>query len=266
MFMSIVVVLLCGGCGAVRQHLDATEVVRAIQLLEDGVRQVEVARRLGVSQSVVSRLYQHFQETGLYHDRPRSRRPCALTDHQDRYVRTNDRQNRLDSARTLRNNLQNATGVHVSVQTVRNRLHADALNARRLAVTPRLTPTHCLCQARLAFSRAHGDWNIEAWLCVLFSDESRFCVSTNDRRQRVWRTCGQRFAECAIVEHDHFGGPSVMVWAGISIGGRTDLHVFQQGGINARMYWDHIILPILCAYAGAVGPDFLLMDDNAPIH
>lgn len=54
--------------------------------------------------------------------------------------------------------------------------------------------------------------------CVLFSDESRFCVSTNDRRQRVWRARGERFAECAIVEHDRFGGPSVMVWAGISRG------------------------------------------------
>ncbi|KAG1681391.1 Transposable element Tcb2 transposase [Nymphon striatum] len=57
-----------------------------------------------------------------------------------------------------------------------------------------------------------------------------------------------------------------MVWAGISVGGHTDLHVFHQGSINARIYRDDIILPIVRAYAGAVGPDFLLMDDNAPVH
>ena len=90
MFMPVVVVLLmlCGGCGAVRRHLDATDVARAIQLLEDGVRQVEVARRFAVSQSVVSRLYRRFQQTGLYHDRPRFGRPRALIDRQYQYLRT----------------------------------------------------------------------------------------------------------------------------------------------------------------------------------
>ena len=57
-----------------------------------------------------------------------------------------------------------------------------------------------------------------------------------------------------------------MVWAGISIGGRTDLHVFQRGAINAITYRDDIILPIVRPYAGAVGDDFLLMDNNASIH
>ncbi len=87
--MSLVVILLilCGGSGAVRRHLEATEVAQAIQNLEDGVRQVDVARRFGVSQSVVSRLHQRFEQTGLYHDRPRSGRPRALTDRQDRYSR-----------------------------------------------------------------------------------------------------------------------------------------------------------------------------------
>ena len=32
------------------------------------------------------------------------------------------------------------------------------------------------------------------------------------------------------------------------------------------MYRDDIILPTVCAYVGAVGPDFLLMDDNTPTH
>ncbi len=57
-----------------------------------------------------------------------------------------------------------------------------------------------------------------------------------------------------------------MVWAGISIRGRTDLHVLQPGRIDARIYRDYIILPIVRASPGAVGEDFLLMDDNAPIH
>ncbi len=39
--------------------------------------------------------------------------------------------------------------------------------------------------------------------------------------ERVWRNCGECYAACNIVQHDWFGGGSVMVWGGISIEGRT---------------------------------------------
>ena len=34
----------------------------------------------------------------------------------------------------------------------------------------------------------------EQWRRVLFSDESRFCISTTDGRLRVWRRRGERYA------------------------------------------------------------------------
>ncbi|KAG1695915.1 putative low-specificity L-threonine aldolase 2 [Nymphon striatum] len=43
--LRVVILMCCRYCGAVRRHLEDTDVDRAIQLLEDGVRQVEVARR-----------------------------------------------------------------------------------------------------------------------------------------------------------------------------------------------------------------------------
>ena len=70
-----------------RRHLEATGVALAVQLLEEGVRQVEVARRFGISQSVVSRLWQRYQQTGQYHVRQRSGRPRVLTARQDQYLR-----------------------------------------------------------------------------------------------------------------------------------------------------------------------------------
>ena len=85
-----------------RRHLEATDVARAVQLLEDGVRQVEVARRFAISHSVVSRLWQRYQQTGRYHVRQRSGRPRALTARQDQYLRLSARRNRMDSAITSR--------------------------------------------------------------------------------------------------------------------------------------------------------------------
>ena len=188
-----------------RRHLEATDVARAVQLLEDGVRQVEVARRFGITQSVVSRLWQRYQQTGRYHVRQRSGRPRVLTARQDQYLRVSARRNRMDSAITQRNNLQNATGVRVSIQTVRNRLHADGLYARRPAVAPVVTRRHR--QARLAFCREYVDWNIQDWSCVLFTDESRFCVSTNDGRQRVWRSRGEHLPTVQLLSTTVLAAP-----------------------------------------------------------
>ena len=60
-------------------------------------------------------------------------------------------------------------------------------------------------------------WRARDWTPVLFTDESRYHISTCDRRVRVWRQPGELYAQCNIVQHDRFGGGSVMVWGGISI-------------------------------------------------
>ncbi|GFV74342.1 transposable element Tcb1 transposase [Trichonephila clavipes] len=54
-----------------------------------------------------------------------------------------------------------------------------------------------------------------------------------------------------------------MVWAGISLGYRTDLHIFKRGSVTAVRYRDEVLEPIVRLYAAAVGPTFVLMDDNA---
>lgn len=264
--MLFITVLSCVAASAdgVRNHLDHYSVARAVQLLEDGDRQCEVARRFGVSPSVVCRLWQRYRETGLYTQRPRTGRPRVLTARQDRYLTTLARRNRRLDAVSLRNEVQDATGRRVSVQTILNRLHTAGLHARRPAVAPPLTRAHR--RARLHFAREHVAWTLDMWRPVLFTDESRFCVSGNDRRQRIWREQGRRYNDAFFHEYDRFGGQSVMVWAGISLDGRTDLHVFERGAITARVYRDDIVRDIVRPFAVAVGPDFLLMDDNAPIH
>ncbi|KAI3367158.1 hypothetical protein L3Q82_008215 [Scortum barcoo] len=57
-----------------------------------------------------------------------------------------------------------------------------------------------------------------------------------------------------------------MVWGGISLGGRTALHVTARGSLTVIRYRDEILRPLVRPYAGAVGPGFLLMQDNARPH
>ncbi len=117
--------------------------------------------------------------------------------------------------------------------------------------------------ARLAFAIKHQNCQIRHWHPVLFTDESRFILSTCDRCERVWRSRGKRYAACNIVQHDRFDGGSVMVWGGISMEGCTDLYMQDNGTLTAIRYRDEILGPIVRPYAGAVGPGFLLVHDNA---
>ena len=112
-----------------------------------------------------------------------------------------------------------------------NRLHEDGMRAWRPLVEPVLTAQHCA--AWLAFAREHQKWQVVPWLPVLFTDESRFALSTCDRRERGWRSCGERYAACNIIQHDRLGSGSVRVWGGISLEGGTDLSVIANGTLTA---------------------------------
>ena len=94
------------------------------------------------------------------------------------------RRQRFHNATSLNNEFRNGTGVRISTQTVRNRLREFGLNARTTAIRIPLTRQHV--QDRLDFARIHVRWTTRDWTPVLFTDESRFCLDFNDRRQLVW--------------------------------------------------------------------------------
>ncbi|GFV64036.1 DDE_3 domain-containing protein [Trichonephila clavipes] len=50
------------------------------------------------------------------------------------------------------------------------------------------------------------------------------------------------------------------------LGSRTDLHIFDAGSVNGTRFCNEILLPYVRNFRGAMGLQFLFMDDNAPCH
>ncbi|GBN24624.1 Transposable element Tcb1 transposase [Araneus ventricosus] len=178
-----------------------------------------------------------------------------------RYLSLCSLRNRTATPTQLRSSLAAATEKLVSATTVSRRLHEGGLYARRPAI---FVSRHR--RERLRWAHQHVHWTPDQWKTVLFTDESRFCLQSDSRRYLVWREPGTRYHPSNIRERGAYGGGSVCVWGGISLGGRTDLHVFPHGTVNAQAYRDDILHAYVHPYAGAIGDDFLLQDDNARSH
>ncbi|GFT91394.1 transposable element Tcb2 transposase [Trichonephila clavipes] len=88
-------------------------------------------------------------------------------------------------------------------------------------------------RARLYRSLKHHHWSVGEWANVMFSDESRFILSSDSRRVTIWRERGTRFEPRNITERHHFPSRGVMVWTGIMMDGLTDLHFFDTGYVTA---------------------------------
>ncbi|GFW88445.1 transposable element Tcb1 transposase [Trichonephila clavipes] len=99
----------------------------------------------------------------------------------------------------------------------------------------------------------------------MFSDESRFSLQSDSRRTLIWRAPGTRYHQENTIERHRYGGAGWLVWGGISLGSRTDLHV-QSVTMRGHIYRDVILEQHVRLFQGAMSAECLFMDANARPH
>ncbi|GFT02496.1 transposable element Tcb1 transposase [Trichonephila clavipes] len=164
-----------------------------------------------------------------------------MTPAEDRYIVLSAKRNRRTTAQQVANQFLAASGKQISRKTVARRLRGEGLYARRPVVCVPLTRQHRT--ARLQWCRKHHNWTEQNWACVLFSDESRYSLSSDCRRQLIWRESGTAYRPENIQEKDRYPTCSIMVWAGIMINGRTRLRVVANETMTGQRYIDEVLLP-----------------------
>ncbi|GFX98007.1 transposable element Tcb2 transposase [Trichonephila clavipes] len=212
---------------------------RAVGWMEMGLSQADAATRLNVSRSVVQRLWDQYQSEDSVSRRPVPGQPRATTPAEDRFLALSARRRRTTTVPQLVADHFQASGRRISATTRRN---------------------------RLCWAREHVSWTQQQWASVLFTDESRFTMESDSGRLLIWREQRTRYHQSNTVERHSYRGGGILVWAGISLGGHTDLHVFHGGTVTGLRYRDEILDPYVRPYAAAIGNDFILMDDNARPH
>ncbi|GFT52234.1 transposable element Tcb2 transposase [Trichonephila clavipes] len=203
--------------------------------LEEGRSVTSVAAEFGIAHSIVSRLWRQFQTTETAIREFSSGRPRGTTHADDRYIVLQARRNRPEE-----------TGGRQRKKLLDTR-HRRLDDRYRVLPWPEdLTVVVCLHDA--------------------LYDESRFSFSSDSHRILIWRERGSRNHPSNVIERDRYGCRGVLVWGGIMLGTRTDLHIFEAGSVNGTLYCNEILLPYVRLFRGAMGLQFLFMDDNAPCH
>ncbi|GFW11518.1 transposable element Tcb2 transposase [Trichonephila clavipes] len=201
--------------------------------LEEGRSVTSVAAEFGIAHSIVSRLWRQFQTTGTAIRGFSSGPPRGTTPADDRYIVLQARRNRRQTAGEIARHTTQATGRPISRFTVED------------------LPEDCTVVVCLHYA---------------LYDESRFSLSSDSHRILIWRERGSRNHPSNIIERDRYGGRGVLVWGGIMLGSRSYLHLFDAGSVNRTRYYNEILLPYVRLFRGAMGLQFLFMDNNAPCH
>ncbi|GFX85931.1 transposon Tf2-9 polyprotein [Trichonephila clavipes] len=170
---------------------------RIIGKLEEGRSVTSVAAEFGIAHSIVSRLWRQFQTTGTAILGFSSGCPRGTTPADDRYIVLHARRNRRQTAGEFARHTTQVTGRPISRFTVARRLHGGGLFARHPVRCVPLTPAHR--RRRSLWCREHRNWRNNEWGRVLFTDESRFSLSSDSHRILIWREWGSR---------NHTGHPS----------------------------------------------------------
>ncbi|GFY11162.1 transposable element Tcb1 transposase [Trichonephila clavipes] len=151
-----------------RHHIDDFMRGRIIGKIEEGRKITDVAREFDIAHSVVSRLWKSFKTTGMCSRWHGGGRVRSTTPADDIYSESRSPE-----------------------KTVARRLRGVGLYARRPVVCVPLPRQHRT--ARLQWCREHHNWTEQDWACVLFSDERRFSLSSDCRRQLIWRESGTAY-------------------------------------------------------------------------
>ncbi len=90
------------------------------------------------------------------------------------------------------------------------------------------------CQRRLTWAKEKKNWTVAQWSKVLFSDESKFCISFGNHGPRVWRKGEEAHSPSCLKSSVKFS-QSVMIWGAMSSAG-VDPLCFLKTNVTAPAY------------------------------
>ncbi|GFT28080.1 transposable element Tcb2 transposase [Trichonephila clavipes] len=161
-----------------------------------------------------------------------------------------------------RSTIRADVGVAIVPQIISRHLAEANLKSKRPFRALPLTPEYR--QLSLQWCQARSMWNVTDWKKVVFSDESRFVLGTDDNRVRVWSRPGEWYNSPHIVLRHTARTAGVIVWGAIAYDSRSTLMV-MCGTLAGQRYVDDFLRPHVGPFLNGL-PGAIFQQDNARPH
>ena len=173
---------------------------------DEGYKNVEISKRLKLSEASVSRILQSNKENLSLSPLKRSGRPHTTTSRTDRKIKRLCQKQLFIFSSEIKISMQELSSV--TTRTIRNRLHKDfKLPARKPLKKPLITQK---IAQRLEFCLQYKNWTSDDWQKVMFSDESTF-LQFASYKPFVRRSLGSSPVNSRYLQPTVKHPPSVMV-------------------------------------------------------
>ncbi|GFV66197.1 transposable element Tc1 transposase [Trichonephila clavipes] len=139
-----------------------------------------------------------------------------------------------------RSTIRADVAVAIVPQTISRHLAKANLKSKRPFRALPLTPGHR--QLPVQWCQARSMWNVSDWQNVVFSDESRFVLGTDDNRVRVWRCPAERYNSPTLFYITLPAQLGVIVWGALAYDSPSTLIVMLEA-LTGQRYVDDILLP-----------------------
>ncbi|GFT16418.1 transposable element Tcb2 transposase [Trichonephila clavipes] len=174
------------------------------------VKYRRVALQVDRSDLTVRTCWDHGTKETSFTRRPGSERPRQTNRREDHHIIRHARFEPPASLAAVLTQAAPSLRVPVSSRTIAWHLTKGNMVSRRPLRRLPMTPTHR--RIHLEWCRAPRDWIATEWNQVVFSDESRFNLSKDDNRVRVWRPCGKRLNPVFALQLHTASKAGVMAW------------------------------------------------------
>ncbi|GFW33698.1 transposable element Tcb1 transposase [Trichonephila clavipes] len=218
---------------------------------------LRVAGQVDRSECAVRNCWEQWTREGTHARKTGSEATRKTTRREDRRI---VRQALVDPTVT-RSTIRADVGVEIIPQTISRHLAEANLKSKCPFRALPLTPKHR--QLRLQWCQARSMWNVTDWQKVVFSDESRFVLGTDDNRVRVWRLPGERTTPPTVLRHTARTAGVMVCWA-IAYDSRSIL-IVMRGTLTGQRFVDDILRPHVGSFLNGV-PGAIFQQDNARPH
>lgn len=235
----------------------------------------EVAVEFGCAKSTVSRLVKQQREEGSNRNHKPPGRPRKINARTLSRISRHLLKNRFTSPAKLIPSLRELN-IDISLSTLQ-RLMARLEMKRRVA---RLKPymNDRVRRLRLSHARRHRQDTLQDWRRTIYCDEAALRMD-GTIKQWVTRREGEQFLKECMVPRLQSSKQSIIIWAAVWKGGRSNLIRFdvsesegRRKGVTAKIYRDQITLGELKRCWNRVNTNWRpyggarILEDGAPVH